>query len=384
MTIKKLKTLVCLPVLMMLALTLLWACATDDTLTDPSDEEGVNQEEGTNHHAGVPILHEGNFELPIEGAAGYASVELPLHLHPEGESPVQLKLPAGTPFNILNEDGNWWEVQTNTATGWVEHKYAMINLPDVLPSIIYDNTNSYSSLFRSSSQEIPGLTGEALYDAIDYNDRLEQEAFMMPVLYATAKKISVAQKLALTNGEGLKIYETYRPFDVQVLVGELLGELAENNEEVEEGLSREPWNLSWFIIINGVSNHQRGAAVDMSLVEVETMEHKVIGDYITLNVSEYVEYDMQTPMHELSVDSVIYTSPFSSSSQTAWLEHDLVDEMTEGSIRLQGYATEAGLTPIASEWWHFNDLDAVEDLGEDAGVGDFHLTETLNSQPTLD
>jgi len=114
------------------------------------------------------------------------------------------------------------------------------------------------------------------------------------------------------------------------------------------------------------------------------MEHKVIGDYITLNVSEYVEYDMQTPMHELSVDSVIYTSPFSSSSQTAWLEHDLVDEMTEGSIRLQGYAKEAGLTPIASEWWHFNDLDAVEDLGEDAGIGDFHLTETLNSQPTLD
>ncbi|WP_161879001.1 M15 family metallopeptidase [Alkalibacterium sp. MB6] len=402
MNVKKL-SLIILPILLLLGGLIWWNLSSDDSGSetgddweDTLDEMISNRNENADEQSDEtdrqdqarqgsgPFLNEGEFELPIEGAAGYSSVSQKLHTHPYEQAPVEAVLISGTPFEILSEDGNWWEVRTANARGWIEHKSAFINLPDIMPSIIYDNTNSYSSLFKSSSQDIPELTGEALYEAVDYNERLEEEAFIMPVLYSTAKKISVAQRLALTNGEALKLYETYRPFDVQVLVGESLTALAEEDEEIEKNLNSAPWTLAWFIVVNDVSNHQRGAAIDMSLVKVETMEHKVIGDYITLNVSEYVEYDMQTPMHELSVDSVIYQSPFSSSSQTAWLEHELVDEMTEGSIRLQGYATEAGLTPIASEWWHFNDLDAVEELGEEAGTGDFHLTETLNSQPTLD
>ena len=38
----------------------------------------------------------------------------------------------------------------------------MINLPDIIPSIIYDDTNSYSSLFKSSGIDIPNVTGKKL------------------------------------------------------------------------------------------------------------------------------------------------------------------------------------------------------------------------------
>ena len=39
----------------------------------------------------------------------------------------------------------------------------MINLPDVIPSIIYDDTNSYSSIFRSNGKDIDGITYKVMY-----------------------------------------------------------------------------------------------------------------------------------------------------------------------------------------------------------------------------
>jgi len=82
------------------------------------------------------------------------------------------ELEAGTAFEVLEEVGDWWYVRTATESGWVQHLYCFINLPDVVPSIIYDNTNTYASKFTSSGKTIPGITGEALYDGKAYNMRL--------------------------------------------------------------------------------------------------------------------------------------------------------------------------------------------------------------------
>ena len=331
----------------------------------------------------APAPYDGEFDLPIEGAAGYTSVDIPLFASPSRDSGRIKLLEPGTAFMILAEEDSWWEIETDESTGWIEHKYAFINLPDVLTSIIYNNTNSYSSAFTSSYHAVPELTDNPLYQAIDYNERLEKEEFIMPVLYATAKKISVAQTNALENGEGLILYETFRPFETQELIAHSIAELAEENEEVYEGLNREPWSQAWFIITNSVSNHQVGAAMDVSLVTIDAMEEVQIGDYLAPQVTSFTEHVMQTPMHELSADSVIYEERVSSDSKTAWLEQSLVEEVTEASVRLQLYSTQAGFTPIASEWWHFNDLDAVESLGEETGTGEFYLTHTINKQPRL-
>lgn len=98
-------------------------------------------------------------------------------------------LPAGASFTILGEKGSWWKVSSGYGTGWVDHRLCMINLPDVVPSIVYDATNAYSSRYTSSGKDIPGITGQALYQGKVYNPRFDEEQFLMPVLYATAKKI---------------------------------------------------------------------------------------------------------------------------------------------------------------------------------------------------
>lgn len=347
---------------------------------DVSEEDNEDNEDL--EEIALPTVYEGEFDLPISGAAGYASIRMPLLASP-GRGANRIKhLEPGAAFMILAEEDNWWQIETSDSIGWIEHKYAFINLPDIMTSIVYDNTNSYSSVFTSSYYSVPEVTGKALYQAIDYNERLEKEEFIMPVLYATAKKLSVAQTNALENGEGLILYETFRPFETQEFIAHAISEMAEENEEVHEGLNREPWTQAWFIITNNVSYHQVGAALDTSLINIETMEEVQIGDYLAPKVTTYTELQMQTPMHELSVDSIIFEEKVPSDSKTAWMEQSLVDEVTEASVRLLYYATQAGFTPIASEWWHFNDLDAIESLGEETGTGEFYLTHTFNRQPS--
>ncbi|PJH58646.1 hypothetical protein CVR97_28675, partial [Salmonella enterica subsp. enterica serovar Typhimurium] len=97
--------------------------------------------------------------------------------------------------------------------------------------------------------------------------------------------------------------------------------------------------------------------MDVSLVSVNNIEETVVGDYIAPEVTDYTELEMQTSMHELSADSVAFKNTVPNDSKSAWQDQPLSDQMTEGSIRLQEYLAEAGFSPIASEWWHFNDLD---------------------------
>lgn len=331
-----------------------------------------------------PDFYEGEFELPIEGAAGYTSIDVPLFLGPSWESETNSRLEAGTPFMIKSEEGNWWQIKVGEETGWIEHKYALINLPDIIPSIIYNNTNSYSAIFKSSYQTIPDLTDKQLYQAIDYNERHDKAFFIMPILYATAKKVNAAQKIALASGEGLILYETFRPYDVQQLIVKTLSDFASSNKEIDAGLNEEPWNQTWFIITDGISNHQVGAAMDVSLVTVHSTEERQVGDYLVKIVTDYSELEMQTPMHELSVASVIFDKKIPSKEKELLLAEPLNVLVTEPTIRLHQYAKEAGFTPIASEWWHFNDLDAVESLGEMSGQGKFRISETMNQKPLLE
>lgn len=67
---------------------------------------------------------------------------------PSATAGVLAILPAGTDFTVLEENGKWWKVQCTAdyqqdgqalhgeIVGWVEHRYCMVNLPDVIPSMI--------------------------------------------------------------------------------------------------------------------------------------------------------------------------------------------------------------------------------------------------------
>lgn len=327
-----------------------------------------------------PLVYEGSLELPVNGATGYASVRMDLKAAADAGSETISALEAGTAFEVVEEVGDWWYVQTETESGWVQHLYCFISLPDVIPSIIYDNTNTYASKFVSSGKAIPGITGVALYDGKAYNMRLGKVSDIVPVLYSMSKKIYLAQQAALAEGNTLVIYEGYRPYSAQKMTVDALTNLAVSDPEVMAGINTHPWETNWFIATS-VSNHQMGYAIDVTLAKITEQQEIVIGDYAATAITGYTEYTMPTTIHELSMASATFTGPVKSSSPTAWLQATLADTMNEAAILLQRYCTDAGLTPLASEWWHFNDLDARFSTEGNSSKGEYLLDATMSEAP---
>ena len=327
----------------------------------------------------APLVCDGPLELPVQGATGYAATGIPLYAAPGPDDEPLATLPAGTPFTILEESGSWWQVQAGEQTGWVRHDFCLINLPDVIPSLVYRDTNSEASLFRASGYEIPGVTGQALYDARSYNARFGQEMANMAVLYATAKKLADVQARTLADGYTLVLYEGFRPYDTQVTVANALEALAAENKTVRAGIDTEPWSIGWFIA-GGVSNHQQGYAVDVSLARVTATSAGTCGPYAYTRVTRYEELAMPTAMHELSAAAASLAEPVASRDPDAWRQAAPAPAMTEGALLLQSYCTAAGLTPLASEWWHFNDLDRLA-VVDSSWRGEFALTENVSRAP---
>ncbi len=339
---------------------------TTDIATESEKEEEV-----------LPQIYEGEFELPLQGATVYALANAKLC----DDSGNKQTVNAGDALRIVSEEGDELVVTTADGfTGKISSYKVMINLADVIPSIVYMDTNSVESVFQSSGYDIPGVTGVQFYDVWQYNERLGRTEFNMPIIFATAKKVMAAQQMALSEGYSLKIVETYRPMDTQNQVITNLDALANTNSEVLDGITGKPWNKSWFIA-QSISNHQRGYAMDLTLVEVVETEICTSGDYAYVNVCDYADVQMPTPIHELSMASATFTKPVPSRDATAWQGKELAPSMNEVAIRLQNYCTSAGFTPLASEWWHFNDLDAMNSSAGSLSDGGYFLQPNLSVIP---
>jgi D-alanyl-D-alanine dipeptidase len=159
-----------------------------------------------------------------------------------------------------------------------------------------------------------------------------------------------------------------------------LQRLASEDKTVMAGISSAPWALSWFASTR-LSNHQRGGAVDVSLAKVTKTEEKRAGAYAYTDVTAADRYTMPTQMHELSEAAAAFTAPVSGSSPTAWKSATLAKSMNAPAKRLQKYMTDAGLTPLASEWWHFNDLDALEMTSGNKSTGKYMFSAVVSEAP---
>ena len=281
-------------------------------------------------------------------------------------------LEPGEGFTILAEQGHWWKVSAAAGVGWVDHRYCLINLPDVIPSMLYDAVNAYGAVYVSSGKEIPGVTGESFYPGAAYNPRLDREEFMMPMLYAAAKKVCAAQHAALAQGNCLKLYEAFRPRSTQLAVIDGLTALAEEDPEVKAGITTPPWSMTYFIN-TGYSNHQRGFAVDVSLVKVKQTQVRTTGGREYLAVTDYIEYDMPTAIHELSMAAASTLGPGSDT---------LTDTMNDPAVALRGYFTGAGMSPLESEWWHFNDWNARNLAKDNLSTGKFEISRCYSRPPS--
>jgi len=325
------------------------------------------------------VRHDGPFELPITGSTGWAASSLAMRSQPTSNSTSIQTLQPGQAFVIFGEDGEWWNVRLSDGTeGWVLRRNCFINLPDVVPSIVYNITNAHSSVMRSNMTDIPGITGQALYEAFGFNQRLGRDEFIVPALYSTSLKIMQAQRAALADGNTLIVYEVFRPRSTQQGAVSRLRTLMNENAAVYNAINSPPWNISWFIGTS-LSNHQRGAAVDMSLGAIVRAEVELVSGIAYWRVIEHTPFEMPTAMHELSTRAVLLSRPITTTSPDAWRTVPFADTITQGAILLLQYADEAGLTPMASEWWHFNDLTGRTIAMNANIVGEFY-TPTIYSE----
>jgi D-alanyl-D-alanine dipeptidase len=326
------------------------------------------------------IWESGVFELPVAGATGWAAIDIPLYDGASEAANIIAMLAPGQAFTILEAWDDWWFIEIYNTRGWVTNKLCMINLPDILPSIVYNITNATYSLFRSSGRYIPNVTGRVLYHARDFNVRLGREEYIAPVLYGMARKIGAAQQAALADGNTLIMYEAFRPSAAHDHVYENLHALVLADPVVHAGMATPPWNTRWFLAA-APYNHQRGTAVDVSLARIDHYQIKATGDYAFIHISGHTPYHMQTPMHELSIAAVVFRYPVHSRSLTAWKDGIFADEATPATILMHSYLTDAGLIPLASEWWHFNDLVHTDLAVEHDITGEFSTERTFSRPP---
>lgn len=321
------------------------------------------------------------FELPIVGATGFASFPINLFASASAKGKVVKSLKPGDAFTIQKENDEWWQVITEDgAKGWVQYLTCYLNIPDVIPSVVIENTNAISSVFVSSGVDIPEITSEQLYISLCENPRFNEKRHVVAANYNMVKKIYAAQQAALKEGYTLVINETFRPFDVQLKVSKQLAVLRSQNEKVKAGIDQSPWGIGWFIS-DRLSTHQMGCAMDVSLAKVSTLTWSLCGGYLYPTVTEYTSCEMPTPIHELSAAAVSLKSPVNSYSPTAWKNVAAADSMTEDALRLKKYCTQAGMSPLASEWWHFNDLDTKERINGQYVTDVFYLDTCVSQIP---
>ena len=262
-------------------------------------------------------------------------------------SSSKTKISVGTVFTIEELVGKYFKVTIPNVSGYkyIPHKYVMINLSDYIPSMTFEITNANSSIYKSSGYNLSNVTGTKLYQTGKvYNTRLRKNEYMAPVLYTVAEKLLTAQNKLLSLGYSIKVYDTYRPHSVTTKIYNSLTNLYNNNTTVKNNIqysygasgTRYTWGTSWFLS-SSVSTHNTGSAIDMTLV------YKSNGK----------EVAMPTAMHELSTKAIKYYSPNVSKTPANYSK-----EMNDSAKIMDDAATSAGLSTLASEWWHFQDSEA--------------------------
>ena len=131
---------------------------------------------------------------------------------------------------------------------------------------------------------------------------------------AVAAKLKKAQGLFQKDGYGIKVYDAYRPYSVQ----KILYNIVKDGRYIANPAT-------------GGSMHNRGGAVDMTLVDKDGLE-----------------LEMPTPMHTLNATA---NRDYKGMSAKARKNMDYMTKIMRSS----------GFVPISTEWWHFQISSAEGD-----------------------
>jgi len=139
------------------------------------------------------------------------------------------------------------------------------------------------------------LMGEVLYE--------DDRCFLLPEV---AERLVKAHKELQKEGLGIKVYDCYRPLAVQKKMFKKFP---------QPGYVADPAKGS---------NHNRGAAIDCTIVDADGKELEMPSDYDEFTERAHLKYD-KAPAHQKA-----------------------------NRAKLQTVMLAQGFTPISMEWWHFD------------------------------
>ena len=281
----------------------------------------------------------GNFSATLYGAIAWTNRNVNIRREPIENSKLLGTIPTGAKLTILSSDNpttKYIKISYNGIIGYVYSDFLLINLPDVIPGIVYYITNADKSLYKAANTSIADVTGKNLYGfSKKYNAKIGKNTYYVPLLYPVAKQLQGAYNIAKKDGYNLKIYDTYRPNDVTKYVNSKFRSLYNSNNNVKKLVDYDKngsyWGPGWFLA-NNVSTHNKGIALDLTLTDKNNNELKA-----------------QTTMHMLDTRSTV---KYNNSTAN----------------KLRSIMTSQGFETLESEWWHFQ-----ENNYSSSPINTFHL-----------
>lgn len=282
-------------------------------------------------------------EATLAFAAAWPLRELSICASSDGKEEIGV-LPADKAVCVLGEENGFLLVATPDLRGYVDERYCMVNLPDYIGDLCdYAIVNGSASRYTVHEYPVPGVTGAVVagYESV----RLSSGEYLVPLLYSSAAKLIAAAKAAAEDGFRIRICDAFRP-------GRASRELCEQTERVldspvpaetwsgaapselpqaKEGqtltyrflMTNDIYGLGDFLAADG-AGHGIGAALDVTLVRP----------------ADGWELKMQSSLHDLS-----------------WYSN--IGRNNSNAIMLARIMTGAGFGSVNSEWWHFEDFDAL-------------------------
>lgn len=253
---------------------------------------------------------------------------------------------------VLNISETWVEIKFDGRSGYLSADYVTIkeglslsekeiyyaHIPHddkekifPMPKTYDPNSKFYEGIDQDRNGEIDHVKAQLINNLVDVKKYLPDvpvyqifgtdENFTGKILYKkevvllqndTLKNLIKAQEKFLADGYSIKIYDAYRPQSVQFILFDFVG-----------------GNSRYIANPNSGSNHNRGAAVDITLVDTKTLE----------------EIEMPSKMHVFD--------------ETAYRTHkDMTDAARKNMDYMTNVMRSCGFTSYTYEWWHFNDKDA--------------------------
>lgn len=217
--------------------------------------------------------------------------------------------------HLMGKENGYYKVKYKNEIGYIYEDYIVEHLPeDHMICDVVTHELSYSNLV-DLTVIIPSLIIEMPYATQSNHVNQQMYPFELALLQEdTAYKLKAAQEMFLEDGYSLVIWDAYRPYSVTAQTFEIIGDPA---------LAADP---------SRGSRHNKGAAIDVTLYD--------------LKKDEYV--DMPTEVREMDLDLSRRLSPHMTLEQRANMEY------------MEDVLGKAGFSPYRNEWWHYNDMDALD------------------------